>query len=488
MQHRAVEGIPKQRVDGEQIGHFCAEIQSILAGRLVRSPAVLEAHSRDESHHCPKQPQVVIFPRSSADVAAVLRGCTRYGIPTVPFGAGTGLEGGAIPVQGGVSLDLSELNQIIEIRAEDFLAVVQPGVTHRSLNRALKSTGLFFPVDPGADATLGGMAATRASGTNAVRYGTMRENIAGLEVVLADGTVIRSGSSAKKSAAGYDLTRLFTGSEGTLGVITELTLRLQGIPEATAAAICHFETLEGAVRSVIAIIQTGIPIARIELLDTLQIEIVNRYSKLNLPVKDTLFLEFHGSTAGVQEQASLSQEIAEEHGGSAFEWQTEADARARLWKARHDVGWACKAYRPGSEFFSTDVCVPISRLAECILETKADIAKTKLVAPLVGHVGDGNFHLTILVDPQIPDEHDTAAALNCRLVERALRLGGTCTGEHGVGLGKRQFLPEEHGTALEVMREIKRCLDPASILNPGKIFLKSLPLKHFTLPRSTGHG
>ena len=446
-------------------------LEGRLEGRVSVSAPIRSAHSRDESRHPEVMPGAVIFPHTTNDVVELLRLCAELRIPLTPFGAGTGLEGAAIPPPGGLSIDLSEMNKVLAVHADDFDVVVQPGLTHRTLNQALKSYGVFFPVDPGADASIGGMTATRASGTNAVRYGTMRENVLALEAVLADGRLIRTGRRTKKSSAGYDLTRLLVGSEGTLGVITEITLRVHGIPEAMAAAVCPFDTLEGAVQTVIATIQSGIPVARIELLDDIQVDAVNRYSKLELPLQNTLFLEFHGSHAEVQAQAEAVQQLAGELGGGDFQWRTKPEDRLQLWRARHDVGWACKALRPGAHIYSTDVCVPISKLAECILETKHDLLKTKLLAPLVGHVGDGNFHLSIMIDPENPDEIRTADELNNRLVERALRLDGTCTGEHGVGLGKRKFLASEHGEGLNVMKQLKQALDPLGILNPGKIFL-----------------
>jgi D-lactate dehydrogenase (cytochrome) len=372
-------------------------------------------------------------------------------------------------LHGGISIDVTQMNQVLEVNEADLDCRVQPGVTRKQLNEYLRDTGLFFPIDPGADASLGGMAATRASGTNAVRYGTMRENVLGLTVVLADGRVIRTGGRARKSAAGYDLTRLMVGSEGTLGVITELRLRLYGIPEAVSAAVCSFATLAGAVDTVITTIQMGIPIARIELLDEVQMDAINKYSKLDYPVQPTLFLEFHGSTASAAEQAETVQAIAGENGGGDFRWTSQTEERNKLWQARHDAAYACLALRPGAKAWATDVCVPISRLAECILETKSDIEDSPLVAPLVGHVGDGNFHLVFLIEPDRPEEITEAERLNERLVLRALAMGGTCTGEHGIGCGKMDFLVAEHGDAVAVMRQIKQALDPDNIMNPGKM-------------------
>lgn len=450
-----------------------SELRNQFPAQLVSSQAIRESHSGDESRHSRRLPLGVLFPENTLQLSEMLKVCHRFHCPITPFGVGTGLEGAAIPLEQGMSIDFSRMNQILKIHPEDFDAVIQPGLTHRSLNQAIRNSGLFFPVDPGADATLGGMASTRASGTNAVRYGTMKENVLALEVVLADGTIIRTGRRTKKSAAGYDLTRLFIGSEGTLGCISELTVRLHGIPEMIAAAVCTFDSLEGAVQSVISTLQSGIPIARIELLDDVQVDAVNRYSHLSLPVKNTLFLEFHGTEREVAAQAESVSQISADWGGADFFWRTKPEERSELWKARHDVGWACKALRPGAAFFSTDVCVPISKLAECILETKRDLANTSLLAPLVGHVGDGNFHLTILIDPESESELKEAETFNSRLVERALRLEGTCTGEHGVGLGKRKYLPQEHGEGVEVMKLIKHSFDPLNILNPGKIFLES---------------
>jgi D-lactate dehydrogenase (cytochrome) len=415
-------------------------------------------------------PDVVVYPLSTDEVSAVVRAAARAGAPLVPFGAGSSLEGHVNAVAGGVSIDVSRMNRVLRISVEDLDVTVEAGVTHRQLNKALANTGVYFWVDPGADATIGGMTATGASGTTTVRYGTMRETVRGLTVVLADGRVIRTGGRARKSSAGYDLTRLFVGSEGTLGVITEVTLRVHGLPEAVSAAICSFDSMEGAVRTVITTIQLGIPVARIELLDEVMIDAVNRYSHLAHPVKPTLLFEFHGtSQAGVTEHATSVQEIAAEHGGGGFEWATTTEDRARLWQARHNTLFASRAMRPGGQSWVTDVCVPISRLAECILETKQDLAASRAFAPLVGHVGDGNFHLNFVFDAGDPSEFAEVKALNSRLVHRALAMGGTCTGEHGVGLGKIDYLAEEHGEAVEVMRAIKRALDPENRMNPGKV-------------------
>jgi D-lactate dehydrogenase (cytochrome) len=446
------------------------ELRALLGERVSTSTGVRDHHSKDESWHHPHRPDAVVFPNTTEEVSAIVRICAAHGTPVVAYGTGTSLEGNVIPHQGGVVVDLMNMNQVLRVSAEDLDSTVQARVTRKQLNDYIRDQGLFFPIDPGADASLGGMAATRASGTNAVRYGTMRENVLALTVVLADGRIIRTSRRARKSAAGYDLTRLFVGSEGTLGIITEVTLRLYGIPEAMAAAVCSFDTLEGAVRTVIQTIQLGVPVARIELLDEVQMDSVNRFSKLDYPVKDTLFIEFHGTQSGVQEQAELVQSIAAEHGGGEFKWATRQEERTQLWQARHDVTYANKALRPGCEIWATDVCVPISRLAECILETKQDLKSSFLIAPLVGHVGDGNFHLGFLIDRNNPAELAEAERLNERLVLRALAMDGTCTGEHGVGLGKQKFLIAEHGEAVSVMRKIKQALDPQNILNPGKIF------------------
>jgi D-lactate dehydrogenase (cytochrome) len=446
------------------------ELKALFGERLSTSNGVRDHHSKDESWHHPHRPDAVVFPNTTEEVAEIVRICARHNTPVIAYGTGTSLEGNVIPHQGGVVVDLANMNQVLRVNAEDLDVTVQARVTRKELNAHIRDQGLFFPIDPGADASLGGMAATRASGTNAVRYGTMRENVLALTVVLADGRMIRTSRRARKSAAGYDLTRLFVGSEGTLGIITEVTLRLYGIPEAMAAAVCSFESIEGAVNTVIQTIQLGIPVARIELLDDVQMDSVNKFSKLNYPVKDTLFIEFHGTEAGVKEQAELVQSIAAEHGGGEFKWATKPEERSHLWTARHDVTYANKALRPGCEIWATDVCVPISRLAECILETKKDLKKSFLTAPLVGHVGDGNFHLGFLINRDDPKELAEAERLNERLVMRALAMDGTCTGEHGIGLGKMKFLTAEHGEAVAVMRQVKRALDPQNIMNPGKIF------------------
>jgi D-lactate dehydrogenase (cytochrome) len=438
--------------------------------RLSTSTGVRDHHSKDESWHHPHRPDAVVFPNSTEEVADIVKICAAHKTPVIAYGTGTSLEGNVIPHQGGVVVDLANMNKVLRVNAEDLDVTVQARVTRKELNAFIRDQGLFFPIDPGADASLGGMAATRASGTNAVRYGTMRENVLALTVVLADGRIIRTSRRSRKSAAGYDLTRLFVGSEGTLGIITEVTLRLYGIPEAMAAAVCSFESIEGAVNTVIQTIQLGIPVARIELLDDVQMDSVNKFSKLSYPVKDTLFVEFHGTEAGVKEQAEMVQSIAAEHGGGEFKWATKTEERTALWTARHDVTYANKALRPGCEIWATDVCVPISKLAECILETKKDLKQSFLTAPLVGHVGDGNFHLGFLINRDDPKELAEAERLNDRLVMRALAMDGTCTGEHGIGLGKQKFLVAEHGEAVSVMREIKRALDPQNIMNPGKIF------------------
>ena len=446
-----------------------AELRSLLGDRLSTAPSVREQHGKDESYHAGHAPDAVAFAHSTAEVSAIVRACADCRVPVIPFGTGTSLEGHVAALHGGVCIDLSQMNRVLRVNVDDLDVVVQPGVTRKQLNNHLKESGLFFPIDPGADASIGGMTATRASGTNAVRYGTMRENVLGLTVVLADGRIIRTGGRARKSAAGYDLTRLFVGSEGTLGVITEITLRLYGIPESMSAAVASFPTIEGAVDTVIQTIQSGIPVARIELLDDVQMDAVNRYSKLDFPVQSTLFFEFHGTQAGVAEQAEMVRAIAADHGAGDFRWATKPEERSKLWQARHDAYYAAKALRPGGKGWATDVCVPISRLAECISETKKEIRRSTLIAPIVGHVGDGNFHLSFIIDPDDPAEMAAAKAINDRMVMRALALGGTCTGEHGIGYGKLDFLTAEHGDAVAVMRQLKLALDPYNIMNPGKV-------------------
>jgi len=448
-----------------------AVLRSQLGDRVSTAAAVRDHHSRGESYHQAPPPDLVVYPRTTDEISAVVRACAERRVPMIPFGAGTSLEGQVLALQGGVCIDLSQMNQILRVSVEDLDATVQAGVTHRQLNKHLANTGLTFFVDPGADATLGGMTATGASGTTAVRYGTMRENVRGLTVVLADGRIIKTGGRARKSSAGYDLTRLFVASEGTLGIISEITLRLQPQPEAVAAAVCAFPTIDQAVRAVIATIQLGIPVARIELLDEVQMAAVNAHARLDYQALPTLFFEFHGHTQrDVSEQAEAVQEIAAEHGGPGFTWVTRLEDRMRLWRARHDAYYATLALRPGSKAWTTDACVPISRLADCIVETKEDLAQSTLIGTLVGHVGDGNFHMQYLVDPDRPEEMAEARRLTDRLVARTLAMGGTCTGEHGVGVGKKRFVHEEHGEGVEVMRAVKQALDPLGLMNPGKIF------------------
>ena len=432
---------------------------------------VREQHGRDESSfECPP-PAAVVFAEKTQDVADAVVLAAQHDVPVIPFGVGSSLEGHLLAVQGGISIDLGRMNKVLSVNPEDLTVTVQAGVTRKQLNDEIKSTGLFFPIDPGADATIGGMSATRASGTNAVRYGTMRENVLGLEVVTASGEVIRTGTRAKKSSAGYDLTRLLVGSEGTLGVITEVTVRLYPVPEAISAAVCSFPSIEAAVRTTIQTIQLGVPIARVELIDQNTVRMVNVHSKLGLREEPMLLMEFHGSPSSVKEQAEQVQEIASEHGGQAFQWAATPEERTRLWTARHNAYFAAVQSRPGCRAISTDTCVPISRLADCLLESVAEADASGLPYFLVGHVGDGNFHFGYLLDPEDPKERAVAEDLNHKLVARALRLEGTCTGEHGVGLHKMGFLVDETGAgAVDMMRTIKRALDPRNIMNPGKIF------------------
>jgi D-lactate dehydrogenase (cytochrome) len=446
------------------------DLRALLGDRLSTSDSVREHHSHGESWHTPGVPDAVAFPNTTEEVAAIMRACAATKTPVVAFGMGSSLEAHVNAIKGGVSIDLTRMARVVRLSAEDLDVTVEAGITHRQLNESLKNTGLWFPIDPGADATIGGMAATRASGTTAVRYGTMRDNVLALTVVLADGRVIHTGSRARKSSSGYDLTRLFVGSEGTLGVITEVTLRLYGRPEAVSGAVCPFKSMEGAANTVITTIQLGIPVARIEIIDELQLDLVNRYSKTSYPLAPTLFFEFHGTSVdAVAEHARLVQDIANEHGALGFRWASTLEERTTLWQARHNVLYATVASRPGAKPWTTDVCVPISRLAECITETQDDLRRSNITGPLVGHAGDGNFHLIFMLDPANPQETAALEAANARLVERALRFGGTCTGEHGVGIGKLKYLQKEHGASLDVMRTIKRALDPDNLMNPGKL-------------------
>jgi D-lactate dehydrogenase (cytochrome) len=448
-----------------------AALQAQFGDRFSTAMAVREQHGRDESSFQVPPPAGVVFAESTADVAAAVSLANQHRVPVIPFGVGSSLEGHLLAVQGGISLDVSRMNKVLSINAEDLTVTVQPGVTRKQLNEEIKSTGLFFPIDPGADASIGGMSATRASGTNAVRYGTMRDNVLALEVVTASGEVIRTGSRAKKSSAGYDLTRLFVGSEGTLGVITEVTVKLYPLPEAVSAAICSFPSLEAAVHTTIQTIQLGVPIARVELIDVNSVRLVNNYSKLTLKEQPLLLMEFHGSPASVKEQAETVQAIASDNGGESFEWASTPEERTRLWTARHNSYFAAVQSRPGCRCISTDTCVPISRLADCLLDSVAEADASGIPYFLVGHVGDGNFHFGYLIDPNSAEERATAEALNHKLVSRALSLEGTCTGEHGIGLHKIDFLVNEAGAgAVEMMRTLKRALDPHNIMNPGKIF------------------
>jgi D-lactate dehydrogenase (cytochrome) len=457
------------RQDPVVVAELVTKLSGDFGDRAVTSHAVREHHSHGEGLADAGLPDVVVFPHSNEEVAAIVRLCHLARVPVIAFGVGTSLEGHVAALYGGVCVDLSQMNRVLEVNAEDLDCRVQAGVTREQLNTELKGTGLFFPIDPGANATIGGMAATRASGTNAVRYGTMRENVLGLTVVTADGRIVKTGGRARKSSAGYDLTRLFVGAEGTLGVITEIQLRLYGVPEAIQAAVCQFPDLVSAVNTVILAMQTGISVARIELLDEVQMEASIRYSKLEgFALKPTLFFEFHGSEAGVREQSAAMQAASDEFGGGAYQWATKTEDRTRLWKARHDAYYAAMAFRPGMTSFATDACVPISRLADCILETKIDVEKSGLTAPILGHVGDGNFHLVVLFDGADPLQRERAEALAKGVSVRAISMGGTCTGEHGIGWHKLDVLAQEHGEAVDLMRMIKRALDPRDIMNPGK--------------------
>ena len=445
-----------------------AELRDLLGDRLSTAPAVREQHGKDQTWNPGAPPDAVAFAQSTAEVQRIVAICARSGTPVIPYGTGTSLEGHFSAPFGGISIDLSGMNRILEVNAADLDCRVEAGVTRKQLNAHLRDQGLFFPVDPGADASLGGMTATRASGTNAVRYGTMRENVLSVTAVMANGQVIRTGSRARKSSAGYDLTRLLVGSEGTLGVITEVALKLYGIPESIVSAVCPFPSVEACCNATITAIQMGLPVARIELVDAEHVKAFNAYSRLDLKVTPTLFLEFHGTEASAREQAETFMAIAEELGGGPFSMATREEDRQKLWQARHDAFWATKALMPGKEAFATDVCVPISRLAECVTATQADLEANRLYGPIVGHVGDGNFHVVLYCDRNDPDEYRRVKEVYGRMIERAIAMGGTSTGEHGIGTGKRGYLELEHGPALAFMREVKRALDPANIMNPGK--------------------
>ena len=447
-----------------------SKLARLFGERFSTNKSILEGHGSDESYFPVILPDGVVFPENKEEVSQIITICNEENCPVIPWGVGTSLEGHSLAVKGGITIDFSNMNKIIEVNDEDLNVVIQPGITREELNQELRTTGLFFPIDPGANATLGGMASTRASGTTAVRYGTMKDNVLALEVVLADGKIIRTGTKAKKDSAGYDLTSLFIGSEGTLGIITEITLKLQGQPEAISAAVCAFEEIEPAVNSVISIIQMGIPIARIELVDSAMIRGLNLWDKnFNLPETPHLFLEFHGSNSGVKEQAETVGEIISDFGGSDYKWATKTEDRNQLWKARHNSYYAAKALRPGCKVLTTDSCVPISKLSEAILETVEDIENSPLEGPIVGHVGDGNFHTALLLDPNNPEEVAIAMDISARLNARSLKLGGTITGEHGIGMGKMKYMQDQHGEAWRLMASIKRTLDPTNILNPGKV-------------------
>lgn len=450
---------------------FLARLAERFGARCQTSEGIRAQHGQSEAHFAPMPPDAVVYCHSTEEVVDLVRMCVDAGVPVIPFGAGTSIEGNALAVQGGVSVDLSEMDKILEVNAEDFDCTVQAGVRREQLNMFLRDQGLFFPIDPGANATLGGMAATRASGTNAVRYGTMREAVLSLRVVTADGRDIRTSHRARKSAAGYDLTRLFVGSEGTLGIITEVSLRLHSIPEAISSAVCSFETLEGAVDTVVQTLQIGVPIARVEILDDMQMKAVNAWSKLDYPELTTLFFEFHGSPGYVEEQTEAVRDLALANGGSEFRWSNLPEERTKLWKARHEAYYATVNLRPGAVGWATDVCVPMSRLAECITETKKDLETATLPATILGHVGDGNFHVVFALDPDSKEELAEVEEINSRLVERALAMDGTCTGEHGIGLGKQQWLVAELGEeTIDLMRAVKQAFDPKGLFNPGKIF------------------
>lgn len=446
-----------------------AEVKAFLGDRLNTSQAMRDLHGQNETYFPPMPPDAVAFPKTTAEVSQIVKACAKHGCPVIPWGVGTSLEGHALAASGGITVDMTQMNQVLDIRDQDMLAIVQPGITREELNQELRATGLFFSVDPGANATLGGMAATRASGTTAVRYGTMRENILAMELVLADGRIVRTGTHARKSSAGYDLTKLFIGSEGTLGVITEMTVALHGQPEAIAAAVCDFPSIEAAVNVVIMAVQIGIPMARIELIDEISIKAINKHSGLNYPEVPHLFMEFHGSDVGVKDQSESMAEIVQEFGGGDFQWSTKPEDRNQLWAARHQAYYATKALFPNQKGMSTDICVPISELAQAITDTQADLKEYGVVAAIIGHVGDGNYHTLMFCDPDDTQALDRNKELAHRMAQRALQVGGTVTGEHGIGMGKMPYMPQEHGDALSVMVDIKRALDPQNIMNPGKM-------------------
>ena len=445
------------------------ELKALLGDRLSTSPSVIDLHAHDEAHSPAAPPDAVAFPENTAEVSEIAKICHKHGCPIVPWGVGTSLEGHALAIQGGITVDFANMDKILQVYEEDLNVVVQPGVTREQLNTDLRATGLFFPIDPGANATIGGMTATRASGTTAVRYGTMKDNVLALEVVMADGRIIRTGTRAKKSSTGYDLTRLIVGSEGTLGLITEITLRLQGQPEATAAAVCEFEDANSAVSAVISAVQTGIPMARMEFVDAVSIKAINVFSNMDMKECPHLFMEFHGTENAVKEQSEQMAEIAAEFGGGGFQWSTKTEERNTLWKARHTAYHAMKATKPGALGITTDVCVPISHLAQAIDDSIEDIASQGLTPFILGHVGDGNYHAALLIDPNDPEGMKTAVGIAHRMNQRALAVGGTVSGEHGIGTGKMKYMAEEHGDAWSVMADIKRALDPDNILNPGKM-------------------
>ena len=454
---------------GAQVQTAIDVLKQRFGDRLTTNDTIRARHGTDESYHAPMAPDAVVFPQTPEEVIEIVEICRDHKTPIIPFGVGTSLEGHIAALEGGVSVDLGQMNKVLEVNAEDLDVTVEAGVTRKQLNEYLRDTGLFFPIDPGADATIGGMTATRASGTNAVRYGTMRENVLSLGVVLPDGRYVRTGKRARKSSAGYDLTRMFVGSEGTLGVITDITLRLYGIPETISSAVCTYPNVDDAVNTVILTIQSGVPISRIELIDEVQMQALNKFSDLGYAERPTLFFEFHGTEAGVAEQIESVRAISNEFGGADFAWASKAEDRSKIWQARHDAHYANMQLRPGAKAWPTDVCVPISRLADCIAETRKDIEESGLLAPIVGHVGDGNFHVDMVLDPDDAEEVARAAALNDRLVARAQAMDGTCTGEHGVGYGKIDKLAGELGEAVDVMRSLKQAIDPNNLMNPGKI-------------------